>query len=325
MTGGKVSIVALAALAVATLLLGSLAGCQFEASYSSASLSEATMCKSIDAQNRPVDKTDVFFPNTPEIFCSFKYSYAPEDTELKAQFIYVQGEAQGVANYTMAETSIRTEKNSGYGYFSCTSPTNGWPRGDYVVKLFVDGTEKLTVPFKVQDSTAVQPGAVPLANIFQEPGFGYTIRYPADWTYETHETSRNVKVIFNSQKGVDTAGTLAIQNIAPPQSSGADAGTNAIMNSYIDAIKAEDANARISTWETFTFPDTEGQQLTGKLCGIEYTYEGQKYRQLLAVFPRNVGGDAFHVLSYDALADIFDTNLPTVQAMSSSFTLTKKQ
>ncbi len=150
MTGKRISILVLAALVVATLLLGSLVGCECGASYSSASLSEATMCKGVDAENRPVDKTDTFSPNTPEIFCSLKYSYAPEDTEIKAQLIYVQGEAQGVTNYTLSETSVKTKQNSGYGYFSFTPPTNGWPRGDYVVKLFVDGKEKLTVPFKVQ-------------------------------------------------------------------------------------------------------------------------------------------------------------------------------
>lgn len=114
-----------------------------------ASLSEATMCKSVDAQSRPVDKTDVFSPTDPIIYCSVKVSNAPDDTEVKAQWIYVRGEAKDVTNYSLGEAPVTTT-GTRYIKFSYEPPTKGYVRGDYVVKLFLDGKEKLAVPFKVQ-------------------------------------------------------------------------------------------------------------------------------------------------------------------------------
>jgi hypothetical protein len=323
MTGKRVSIVVLAALAVAAMLLGSLAGCECGASYSSTSLSEATMCKNVDQLNRPIDKTDVFATDTPEIFCSFKYSYAPEDTEIKGQLIYVQSETQGQVNYKVSETSIKTKQNSGYGYFSFTSPTNGWPKGDYVVKLFVDGKEKLTVPFKVQDGTAatVQPNGVPLANIFQEPGYGFTIRYPADWTYEI---SNENEVSFKSKKGGATSGVIGIKTLMSAKMGGKYEDVDAVMNDTINGMKVLDANAQITKVETLTYTTEGGQQMIGKTCGIGYTQQGQKLIAMLAVIPR-IDGEAFHFVFYIATPDIYTANMPTVEAILKSLTLEKLQ
>ncbi|MCX6010262.1 MAG: hypothetical protein NTW48_09610 [Chloroflexi bacterium] len=307
-------------LAVASLLLGSLAGC--ECSASSASLSEATMCKNVDEEYRPIEKTDVFAPDTPEIFCSFKYSYAPEDTEIKAQFIYVQGEVQEVTNRMIAETSVRTRENSGYGYFSCPSPPYGWTRGDYVVKLFVDGKEKLTVPFTVQTGTATtaQPSGVPLANIFEEPGYGYTIRYPADWEYET---GQNGTVTFMSKQGVQASGTLAILNQASTKIGGIYKDVDAVMNAAINQQKDEDAGAMIYEAEPFTYIVEGGQQVIGKMVTMEYTDQGRKARRQVAVIPHNIDGESFHIVIYYAPVDVFDANHPTVQAMLQSWILTE--
>lgn len=150
MTGKSASILILVALAIAAMLLGSLVGCECGASYSSAYLSEATMCKSVDAQNRPVDKTDIFSPADPIIYCSVKLSNAPDDTEVKAVWIIVQGEFQGqsLTNYTVDEASV-TAGGRKYASFYL-SQTKGFPTGDWAVKLFLDGKEQVAVPFKVQ-------------------------------------------------------------------------------------------------------------------------------------------------------------------------------
>jgi hypothetical protein len=163
MTEKRAFTVVLAALAIAAILLGLLAGCGWGAgargyistplggaNYSSASLSEATMCKSVDAQGRPVDKTDIFSINDPKIYCSVKISNAPTDTEVKSVWIVLQGEFQGqsLTNYTVLELSGRVS-GTAYSTFYA-SQTDGFPKGDFIVKLFLDGAEKLTVPFKVQ-------------------------------------------------------------------------------------------------------------------------------------------------------------------------------
>jgi len=43
-------------------------------------------------------------------------------------------------------------KKNGTHYISTsmTRPYDGWPRGDYQVVLYIDGKEKLSVPFTVE-------------------------------------------------------------------------------------------------------------------------------------------------------------------------------
>ena len=135
----------IACIIVASLLLAiSLTACDEEVS-----LSEATMCRSVDGDMRPIDATDVFTTDTPEIFCSVRLSYAPADTEVKAEWIYVQGELEGTENYLIDDYSL-TAEGTVYLSFSLTKPEAGWPKGEYKVILYVDGEEKLSVPFTVQ-------------------------------------------------------------------------------------------------------------------------------------------------------------------------------
>ncbi len=108
------------------------------------------MCKSVDETTmKPIEVADVFAPDTPEIFCSVKLSNAPDDTEVKAEWIYVSGEAEDLSNYLIDEVSL-TADGTRHLSFSLIRPDEGWPRGDYKVVLYVDGKEQLSVPFIVE-------------------------------------------------------------------------------------------------------------------------------------------------------------------------------
>ena len=146
----KAAVVTVAVVLAASLLLAMpLVGCGGEISFTTASLSEATMCKSVDETTmEPIETTDVFTPDTTEIFCSVKLSNAPPDTEIKAEWIYVAGEAEDLSNYLIDEVSLTAE--GGYIGFSLDSPDTGWPRGEYKVVLYLDGKESSTVPFTVE-------------------------------------------------------------------------------------------------------------------------------------------------------------------------------
>jgi len=137
----------IASIIVVLLLLAiSFTACE----VTTASLSEATMCQSVDNDDmRPIDATDIFTTDTPEIFCSVKLSSAPPDTEVKAEWIYVQGELEDTGNYLIDDYSVTAEGTLYLG-FSLTKPEAGWPKGEYKVILYVDGKEKLSVPFTVQ-------------------------------------------------------------------------------------------------------------------------------------------------------------------------------
>jgi len=142
----KKSPLLIASIIIASLLLAiSLTACE----VTTASLSEATMCRSVDSDMRPIDATDTFTTDTPEIFCSVKLSSAPPDTEVKAEWIYVQGELEDTENFLIDDYSL-TAEGTLYISFSLTKPEAEWPKGEYKVILYVDGKEKLNVPFTVQ-------------------------------------------------------------------------------------------------------------------------------------------------------------------------------
>ena len=145
----KISILVVAIVTASLLLAIPLAGCEGEVSVTTASLSEATMCQGVDKDMRPLDTTDVFDTDTPEIFCSVKLSNAPPDTEFKAEWIYVEGELEDMSNYLIDEWSTTTD-GTRYISASITRPDNGWPRGDYKAVLYIDGKEELSVPFTVK-------------------------------------------------------------------------------------------------------------------------------------------------------------------------------
>ncbi len=121
-----------------------------EVSFTTARLSEMTMAASIDETTaQPIEKTDAFSPDTPEIFVSVKVSNAPSETDITSVWIYVGGEVADLENYTIDTASIEVE-GTRYVYFSRPMPEAGWPRGDYKVVLSIDDKEQGSVPFTVQ-------------------------------------------------------------------------------------------------------------------------------------------------------------------------------
>ena len=116
---------------------------------STASLSEATMTENVDDTMRPLNSTDVFNIDAPEIHCSVKLSNAPADTEIKGEWIYIEGEEEDLNNYMIDSTIIITE-GSRYLDFSLSIPDNGWPVGEYELVLSINGKEKMRVPFFVK-------------------------------------------------------------------------------------------------------------------------------------------------------------------------------
>jgi hypothetical protein len=121
-----------------------------EVSFTTARLSEMTMASSIDQSTyKPIDKTDTFSVDTPEIFLSAKFSNAPSDTEVTAEWIYVSGEVADLENYSIDTVSVKVS-GTDYLYFSLPEPNAGWPKGNYQVVLSIDGKEQAKVPFTVK-------------------------------------------------------------------------------------------------------------------------------------------------------------------------------
>ena len=107
------------------------------------------MAGSVDEiTGQPLDKTDTFTADVPDIFVSVKLSNAPADTEVSAEWIYVSGEVEDLENYTIMTLSD-TYEGTQYIYFSISEMEGSWPSGNYKVVLYIDGKEQLTIPFTV--------------------------------------------------------------------------------------------------------------------------------------------------------------------------------
>jgi hypothetical protein len=125
-------------------------GCQGEVNFSTAKLSDAVTCKSVDQTTmKPLDKTDVFSPDVPEISCSVKLSNAPEDTQVVGEWIYVKGDVEGLTDHKIADYSLKADGTK-YLSFSLSRPDAGFPKGEYACKLYLNGKERISVPFKVE-------------------------------------------------------------------------------------------------------------------------------------------------------------------------------
>ena len=144
----KLGILTVAVIIASLSLAIPLIGCQGEISFTTASLSEATMCLSVDDEERPVDATDVFSTDTLEIYTSAKLSNAPPDTEIKVEWIYIEGEVE-VSDY-LIDTFVDTTEGSGYPWVAIVSSDGGWPRGKYKAVWYIDGKEKVSLTFTVR-------------------------------------------------------------------------------------------------------------------------------------------------------------------------------
>lgn len=126
-----------------------LIGCTENSAFTSESLSEIMLSQDIDEQLSPVNATTDFSTDARMIFCSFTPSKAPAGTTITAQWIYVKGEEKDLTDYVIEQWTERTKDQRRLAMF-IRQPTNGWPKGEYKVVLFVNSREEISVPFTIR-------------------------------------------------------------------------------------------------------------------------------------------------------------------------------
>ena len=113
-------------------------------------LSEAaTFTYKGSSENQTLELSGIFPANTETIYCEMKVNNAPAGTELKIRWIIAK-DAQGeVSDYQFKEDSILVEGTMPI-IIRLKRESDPFPRGEYLVKLMLNGNEKIAVPFKVQ-------------------------------------------------------------------------------------------------------------------------------------------------------------------------------
>jgi hypothetical protein len=89
----------------------------------------------------PVDATDIIF--------RAKFYNAPQETPMSLQWIIVRSDDAGLDNYLIREDKY-TISGTDVMVVMLTRGKDKFVKGDYVVKLLLDGQEKAVVPFRVQ-------------------------------------------------------------------------------------------------------------------------------------------------------------------------------
>jgi len=144
--------------AILILMVAVMTGCPKPTSETGV-ISDVVMSKAVDENtSQPIDPTNVFSQNDPGFYCSFNISGFPVGAKLEVKWIYVGGDiaAENITgeNY-VAETQMATITKEGQGRTYTVYSAQGvkdyqWPAGNYQVVISVDGLEKATTTFSVE-------------------------------------------------------------------------------------------------------------------------------------------------------------------------------
>ncbi len=108
-------------------------------------LYEAILSSSLDENGLPVNSTNVFTSDTEEIFCTI-WAFIPDIccTEVTVTVIWLYLDEQ-IGYWQEEATHIAWPAT-----VSITRPENGFPKGDYMVVIYINIEEVISVPFTVE-------------------------------------------------------------------------------------------------------------------------------------------------------------------------------
>jgi len=112
-------------------------------------LTEAVTFTVKGTDNATIDMTNSFAEKVDAINCHVKVNNAPADTEVKIQWILVKA-AQGDVSDRKLNEDVQKVQGTSPVIASLIRKDDPFPRGKYVAKIFLNGEEKINVPFRVQ-------------------------------------------------------------------------------------------------------------------------------------------------------------------------------
>ncbi|MCX6004129.1 MAG: hypothetical protein NT082_00390 [Chloroflexi bacterium] len=114
---------------------------------------DAVLCTSVDADAKPFTPSNTFYVNTPVIYVSCKLNSVAANTQVMVKITYLEGEDTARINTSMFNSTQSGEGNQ-YIAFAVKPPPGGFPQGDYQTKVYANGQEQVSIPFKVQNLKA---------------------------------------------------------------------------------------------------------------------------------------------------------------------------
>lgn len=260
------------------------------------------------AWSQPVGPSDVFTPDTNPIYVWFRHEGFSDGATITAVWYFLGTPTP----YKIGEGTVTLTQPSDWGQFNYElAAGKKWPLGDYRVELQVAGTPVGETRFRVAETP------IPASwKVFQEKGFGYSIRYPADWIYTK---SSSFTVVFSGKEGTDAYySTMSIQNIASTKIGGKYENIDSVIDNLKVQFGTSSQNVRIYDEKVFIYTTMDGIRLSGKEFKAEYTRQGGDFRQWVIVVPRSAG-DIFHIWLYTSPVNQYNTYLKTAEVMLRSW------
>jgi hypothetical protein len=174
------------------------------------------------------------------------------------------------------------------------------------------------------EAPAAQPApeqpaaAAALAGVYDGSALGYMIRYPAEWIYETPASH---EVVFSGKKDTDAYyTTVSVQNVLSAKQGGKYNDATEVIDGMVGQLNAAAQEVKVHDQKAFDYKTNDGRELKGIELKADYARQGKKFRQWIIVVPRSPG-DAFHIWSYTAPDDLYDTYYGTAQLMLDSWVI----
>jgi hypothetical protein len=97
-----------------------------------------------------LDEKGVFTPDAPKVFAVYRVVVAGSGSKVRA--VWFAEKVEGLeAKTKLAENESAFPSQGEYiGSLSCTKPPPGWPIGSYTVQLYLDGSLRKTLAFRVE-------------------------------------------------------------------------------------------------------------------------------------------------------------------------------
>jgi hypothetical protein len=80
--------------------------------------------------------TTVFTPDTPSIYVVFEVAPLEDPAQFSAQW-FLEDETKKDPEMTMGRDTLEVPGHERYGFLELKKPPNGWPVGNYLLKIFV--------------------------------------------------------------------------------------------------------------------------------------------------------------------------------------------
>lgn len=155
-----------------------------------------------------------------------------------------------------------------------------------------------------------------LAGSYDGSALGYMVRFPAEWVYET--PSANQVIFSGRQDSPAYYTTISIQNLLSAKQGGRYKDVSEVADGVIGQLNQEASGVKVRDEKPFTYTMKSGGQLKGVEFKVDYARTDKKFRQWVIILPRPTG-EAFHLWSYTAPDDLYDTYDGTAQLMLDSW------